>query len=209
MWFVQHDWLWTDPSSLRVPQHLSELVDDYKILHKNAQVSTVTVMTVVAVSAVWCLSDTARGLCTAASMRWSTFAICLSVCLSVCLFVPLFHHGLWRVCCWVPCSLVFIVCAIYDNNYNYYYSTLHTFNGLFSRTTWVSRYQNGKTSLDLNGARDDGVLGCGGISWTICKQSAPRSRQITAALWLGEWYDGTSTRTGPLQWKKIKNIIER
>jgi len=25
---------------------------------------------------------------------------------------------------------------------------LHPFNGLFSRTTWVSRYQKGKTSLD-------------------------------------------------------------
>jgi len=32
-------------------------------------------------------------------------------------------------------------------------------------------------SLDLNEARDDGVPGCSGISWTICKQSAPRSRQ--------------------------------
>jgi len=29
---------------------------------------------------------------------------------------------------------------------------------LFSRTTWVSWYQKGKTSLDLNEARDDGVL---------------------------------------------------
>jgi len=55
----------------------------------------------------------------------------------------------------------------------------HRFNGLFSRTAWVSRYQKGKTSLDLNEARDDGVLGCSGISWTICKQSAPRCRQIT------------------------------
>ena len=55
----------------------------------------------------------------------------------------------------------------------------HTFNGLVSRTTWVSWYQKGKTSLDLNEARDDGVLGCSGISWTICKQSAPRFRQIT------------------------------
>jgi len=51
--------------------------------------------------------------------------------------------------------------------------------GLFSSTTWVSQYQKGKTSLDLNEARDDGVLGCNGISWTICKQPAPRSRQIT------------------------------
>ena len=41
----------------------------------------------------------------------------------------------------------------------------HPFNGLFFQ--------------DLNEARDDGVLGCSGISWTICKQSAPRSRQIT------------------------------
>jgi len=36
-------------------------------------------------------------------------------------------------------------------------TTLHPFNGLFSRTTWVSRYQKGKTSLDLNEARGDGV----------------------------------------------------
>ena len=36
---------------------------------------------------------------------------------------------------------------------------LHPFNGLFSRITWVSQYQKGKTSLDLNKARDDGVLG--------------------------------------------------
>ena len=28
---------------------------------------------------------------------------------------------------------------------------------LFSRTSWVSRHQNGKTNLDFNEARDDGV----------------------------------------------------
>jgi len=36
---------------------------------------------------------------------------------------------------------------------------LHPFNGLFSRTTWVSQHQKGKTSMDFNKARDDGVLG--------------------------------------------------
>ena len=36
---------------------------------------------------------------------------------------------------------------------------LHPFNGLFSRTTWVSWYQKGKTSLDLNEAKEDGVVG--------------------------------------------------
>ena len=46
---------------------------------------------------------------------------------------------------------------------------LHPFNGLFSRTAWVNRCQKGKTSLNLNKAIDDGVLGCSGISWTICK----------------------------------------
>ena len=39
--------------------------------------------------------------------------------------------------------------------YDYHYP----FNGLFSRTTWLSRYQKGKNSLDLNEATDDGVLG--------------------------------------------------
>jgi len=33
------------------------------------------------------------------------------------------------------------------------------FNGLFSGTTWVSRYQKDNTSLDLNEAGDGGVLG--------------------------------------------------
>jgi len=56
----------------------------------------------------------------------------------------------------------------------------YPFNGLFSRTTWVSRYQKGKTRFGLNEARDDGVWGW---QWhqldhmqTIC---APHSRQIT------------------------------
>jgi len=46
-------------------------------------------------------------------------------------------------------------------------------------TTRISQYQKGKTSLDLNVAKDDRVLWCSDISRTICKQSAPRSRQIT------------------------------
>ena len=54
---------------------------------------------------------------------------------------------------------------------------LHPFNGLFFRTTWVSRYKKGKTSLDINEARKDGDDS--GISWTIRKQPVSRSRQIT------------------------------
>jgi len=49
---------------------------------------------------------------------------------------------------------------------------LHLFNGLFSRATWVSRYQKGKTSLNENDEKDYGVLG---LQWhqldhmqTIC-----------------------------------------
>ena len=59
---------------------------------------------------------------------------------------------------------------------------LHPFNGLFLRTIWVSQYQKGKTSLDLNEARDDGISGCNGISWTIRKQLAGHSRQITRPI---------------------------
>ena len=49
---------------------------------------------------------------------------------------------------------------------------IHPFNGPFSGTTRVSRYQKGKTNLDFTLARDSG------ISWAI-RKSAPRSRQIT------------------------------
>jgi len=37
-------------------------------------------------------------------------------------------------------------------------TTLHLLNGLFSRTTCVSQYQEGKNSLNLNEARCDGVF---------------------------------------------------
>ena len=47
------------------------------------------------------------------------------------------------------------------------------FNGPFSGTTQVSRYQKGKTNLDFTE-----TVGGSGISWAICK-SAPRCRQIT------------------------------
>jgi len=73
-----------------------------------------------------------------------------------------------------------VICQHRDNwTSNQTRNATNAFNGLFSRTTCISQYQKGKTSLDLNEARDDEVLECSGISWTVCKQSAPRSRQIT------------------------------
>jgi len=68
---------------------------------------------------------------------------------------------------------------------------LHPFNGLFSGTTWVSRYQKDKTGLDLNEARDDEVLG---RQWhqqnhteTICTypDRLPRQHLITQFLQAG------------------------
>jgi len=56
-----------------------------------------------------------------------------------------------------------------------FYVHTHTFNGPSSETTRVSRYQKGKTNLDL--LKQETVRGSG-ISWAICK-SALRSRQIT------------------------------
>ena len=63
---------------------------------------------------------------------------------------------------------------------------LHLFNGLFSRTTWVSQYQKGKTSMDLNEARDVGVLGW---QWhqldhmqTICTSLGTDNRTNTSLL---------------------------
>ena len=55
----------------------------------------------------------------------------------------------------------------------------YLFNGLFSRTTWANQQQKGKTSLDLNKARDDGLLAGQCRQLDICTQSAPHSRQIS------------------------------
>jgi len=41
--------------------------------------------------------------------------------------------------------------------------------GIFSRSICINWYQKGKIIPDLNEARNDGILGCSGISWTICK----------------------------------------
>ena len=56
----------------------------------------------------------------------------------------------------------------------------------FSRTRWVSRYQQGKTSLDFNEARDDGVLGW---QWhqldhmqTICTSHLTHNHTNTSSL---------------------------
>ena len=51
-----------------------------------------------------------------------------------------------------------------------------SFNGLFSRTTWVGQYQKDKPFWILLRQR---WWGGSGISWTICKSFALRSRQIT------------------------------
>ena len=50
----------------------------------------------------------------------------------------------------------------------------HPFNGPLSRTTWVNRYQKGKTSLDFTGAREWVAVASAGPY-----ASAPRSKQIT------------------------------
>ena len=54
------------------------------------------------------------------------------------------RHPAIRLICVVAAVTVIVVAT----------QPLQPFNGLFSRTTWVSRYQKGKTNLDFTGARD-------------------------------------------------------
>jgi len=69
--------------------------------------------------------------------------------------------------------------------FNVSYKLQLSFSGLFSRATWVSRHQKGRTKLDFTEARDDGWQTGSGISWTIYRSLAPRSRQITTPFHLG------------------------
>jgi len=55
-------------------------------------------------------------------------------------------------------------------------TTLHLFNGLFSRTAQVSRHQKGKPFWIL---MKQEMMGGNGISWTIRRSFVHRSREIT------------------------------
>jgi len=79
-----------------------------------------------------------------------------------------------------------------------YIVLLHPFNGLFSRTTWISRYQKGKTSLDLSEARDGRVLGCSGTSWTRAGFKRGQTGQLPRA----------SATKGPPQ-KTVKKLLPK
>ena len=75
-----------------------------------------------------------------------------------CLHLPLHSMLGWCSCC----------CMLGSTH-------THPFNGPLSGTTKVSRYQKGKTNLEL---LKQETVSNSSISWAICK-SAPRSRQIT------------------------------
>ena len=62
-----------------------------------------------------------------------------------------------------------------NRNNNYYSYNCFTAPWTLSRTTWVSQYQEDKTSLDL---LEQKIVSCSSISWAICK-SASRGRQIS------------------------------
>jgi len=65
--------------------------------------------------------------------------------------------------------------------YSHLMDILQSFNGLFSRTTWVSRHQKSKPFWIL---LEQQVMGSSGISFTICisLSFAPCSRQITVPV---------------------------
>jgi len=58
------------------------------------------------------------------------------------------------------------------------------FNGLFSRTTWVSKHQKGKTILDMDfkKARDDGVAVASVGPYTDCASLQTDNHASTTSL---------------------------
>jgi len=60
--------------------------------------------------------------------------------------------------------------------------TTTTLNGLFSRTTWVSRYQKGKTTPDLNEARGFGMAVASAESYASYLHLAPDRNHTNTPL---------------------------
>ena len=91
----------------------------------------------------------------------------------------------WLELCeeWPLCATIVLNAFVNSMDWTHFSTTgtthththTHPFNGSFSGTTQVSRYQKGKTNLDFTEARDSEGSG---ISWAICKL-APCSRQTT------------------------------
>jgi len=72
----------------------------------------------------------------------------------------------------------FVLYAIYEHiNHTHTHTHTHPFNGPFSGTTRVGRYQKGKTNLDFTEARDSEWQWHQLGHMQVC--TAPRSRQIT------------------------------
>jgi len=70
----------------------------------------------------------------------------------------------WMVHAWWQCGLLLPL-------------PLNSFNSLFSRTTWVSWYQKGRTIVDFKWSKR--WWSGSDISWTTCKSFALCSRQTT------------------------------
>jgi len=65
-------------------------------------------------------------------------------------------------------------------------------------TTWVSQYQKGKTSLDLNEARDDGFFG---MQW----HQLDHTKTICTSLWTHN-HTNTSSLI-PVQWPFFRDNL--
>ena len=86
------------------------------------------------------------------------------------------NHKNWtRFATWTFQSASFKVCKPHDIEHTH----THPFNGPFSGTTWVGRYQRGKKPIWIL-LKQETVSGSG-IHWAICK-SAPHSRQTTTPV---------------------------
>ena len=79
---------------------------------------------------------------------------------------------------WQVCVTTLTQCPTYILLLLLLLLVLHPFNGLFSRTSWVSRHQKG--TVNHSGFYwSNRWWGGSGISCTICTSFAPHSRQIT------------------------------
>ena len=74
-----------------------------------------------------------------------------STCVSVCFLCP---TSLDFTTSWRKTKFAHQMPEQSNSSMHHYEYVLQPFNSLFSRTTWVSRYQIGKTNLDFTGARD-------------------------------------------------------
>jgi len=136
-----------------------------------------------------CVCSYCRVTCIKVCFRCFLLTVRLIVCWSIQAKCRFYHHscppymqlGVVKKSSLCPATLRYVYLAHFFCTYTH--ARTHTFNGPFSGTTQVSRYQKGKTNLDFTEARDSAFSA---LTLLVGRQEGhPVCKKTVVGCWCG------------------------